>query len=305
MKVLIKDWIPRFQYYMRMKNSSERTIKNYSRWIAELASFSLTRVKKEASKISWEDISKEQTQGKIPTDQGMILDFLTYLSTVRKYQAASTAACISALKTFYRFLQAQNAIEENPMTQIEKPRIKKQDLVYLKHDQVMSFLGTIQDPQHYLILRLLYATGLRVSEIHDVKIEDFDLTARSIKILGKGEKYRTVFVDEETIQLIKNHVKERIKGPLFLGQLGKPFSVRGIQILCHRYAPIGITPHKLRHSHASELYKNCRDLNVVRESLGHSSLSTTSIYLHTDLEDRKAAYDKSFPLSKTFKEAML
>ncbi len=93
-------------------------------------------------------------------------------------------------------------------------------------------------------------------------------------------------------------IGDRKEGPLFPGQMGKPISPRTIQFIFRQYAPEGITPHKLRHSYASELYSRSRNLKVVQENLGHSSIKTTEIYLHTDVEERKKVYREFFPLSK-------
>jgi site-specific recombinase XerC len=114
--------------------------------------------------------------------------------------------------------------------------------------------------------------------------------------MGKGDKIRTVFIDEVTLGEIKTFIGDRTMGPLFPGQRGHGISPRSVQIIFKKYAPSGVTPHKIRHSYASELYRRSKNLRVVQENLGHTSIKTTEIYLHTDLDERKRVYREYFPL---------
>ena len=130
-----------------------------------------------------------------------------------------------------------------------------------------------------------------------MNIEDIDFEEQTIRIKGKGGKIRTVFIDPETLREMEPFIGNRIEGPLFVGQQGNHISPRTVQHLFERYAPAGITPHKIRHSYASELFRRSKNLRVVQENLGHSSIKTTEIYLHTDLDERKRVYQQYFPLS--------
>jgi integrase/recombinase XerC/integrase/recombinase XerD len=183
------------------------------------------------------------------------------------------------------------------MVGIERPRIKHQEIRYLKHSQVLKLIDAITDPRDKLIVRTIYATGVRVSELCSIDIGDIDFEERTIRIRGKGDKIRIVFVDEETLEAIRKFIETRIEGPLFVGQQGKHISPRAVQHIFRHYAPAGITPHKIRHSYASELYRRSKNLRVVQENLGHTSIKTTEIYLHTDLEERRQVYQQFFPLS--------
>ena len=183
------------------------------------------------------------------------------------------------------------------MISIDRPKLKEKELKYLKHNQVMNLLKNIKDERDRLIIRTIYATGVRVSELCGIDISNIDFEDRTIRILGKGGKVRTVFVDEETLSEIDKFTGGRIDGPLFLGQMNQPISPRTVQYIFTKYAPKGITPHKIRHSYASELYKRSKNLRVVQENLGHSSIQTTEIYLHTDVDERRDIYQKYFPLS--------
>jgi len=185
---------------------------------------------------------------------------------------------------------------------VERPRIKNQELKYLKHSQVIRLIRSIEDRRNRLIVRLIYATGVRVSELCAINVEDIDFEEQTIRVKGKGDKIRTVFVDEETLEDIDEFIGNKIEGPLFVGQQGNHISPRTVQHIFKENAPDGITPHKIRHSYASELYRRSKNLRVVQENLGHSSIKTTEIYLHTDLEERKRVYQQYFPLSNGKKE---
>jgi integrase/recombinase XerC/integrase/recombinase XerD len=168
---------------------------------------------------------------------------------------------------------------------------------YLKHNQVLRLLDSIEDLRDKLIVRTIYATGVRVSELCNMNVEDIDFDEHTIRIRGKGDKIRTVFVDDDTLTDILKLIGNRIVGPVFIGQQGKNISSRAIQHIFKNYAPSGITPHKIRHSYASELYKRSKNLRVVQENLGHTSIKTTEIYLHTDIDERRQVYQQYFPLS--------
>jgi integrase/recombinase XerC/integrase/recombinase XerD len=188
------------------------------------------------------------------------------------------------------------------MVGVERPRIKDQELKYLKHSQVLRLIDSIENDRDRLIIRTIYATGVRVSELANINIEDIDFDEHTIRIRGKGGKIRMVFIDEDTLAEISKFVGTAITGPLFTGQQGRHISARTIQHLFRKYAPAGITPHKIRHSYASELYRRSKNLRVVQENLGHSSIKTTEIYLHTDLDERKQIYHQFFPLSDQKRE---
>jgi integrase/recombinase XerC/integrase/recombinase XerD len=183
------------------------------------------------------------------------------------------------------------------MMGIERPRMKQQEIRYLKHSQVLRLIDAIEDPRDKLIVRTIYATGVRVSELCSINIEDIDFEEHTIRIKGKGDKIRIVFLDDETLGAIRTFIGIAVEGPLFVGQQGKHISPRAIQHLFRHYAPAGITPHKIRHSYATELYRRSKNLRVVQENLGHTSIKTTEIYLHTDIDERRQVYQQFFPLS--------
>ncbi|MFA7197926.1 MAG: site-specific tyrosine recombinase/integron integrase [Methanoculleus sp.] len=298
-KTSFSEWLERFTSYLRMRNYSPRTIKKYGQTIQWFARYAWLREHLGPDGISIDDAAFESAplDADVNVSAALVTDYFSFLSEARDYKPKTLHRMISTLSSFYRYLSAQGAVIANPMLGVERPRIKNQELKYLKHSQVIRLLNTIENERDRLIVRLIYATGVRVSELCAINVEDIDFEEQTIRVKGKGDKIRTVFVDEETLDVINGFIGNTIQGPLFLGQQGNHLSPRTVQHLFKQYAPAGITPHKIRHSYASELYRRSKNLRVVQENLGHSSIKTTEIYLHTDLDERRTVYQQYFPLS--------
>lgn len=296
------EWLPRFLHHLRMRNYSPGTIESYGRVIRKFGYYLWIRRTKGAEKLAvyWEDLAHARLDTEVDTTPIIIDDFLAFLTSMRDYKATTLQRIISSLSSFYRYLFVQGAIETNPLPAVDRPRIKEKELKYLKHNQVMRLLDSIPkaDERDRLIIRLIYATGVRVSELCGITISDIDFDDHTIRVLGKGGKIRLVFVDEDTLDEIDRFIGGRIDGPLFVGQMGHALSPRTVQHIFKQRAPEGITPHKIRHSYASELYRRSKNLRVVQENLGHSSIQTTEIYLHTDVDERRSVYRQYFPLSQ-------
>lgn len=293
------EWLVSYRHYLRMRNYSPRTIQSYEQVVRHFASYVwLRRNNPEKIELFWEDFSNARLDTTVEVKPVLITDYFTFINTKKPYKAKTTHRIISTLSSFYRFLYSQGVITANPMVAIERPKIKDQELRYLKHSQVLRLIASIEDDRDRLIVRTIYATGVRVSELCGINIEDIDFEDEMIKVRGKGGKIRIVFVDHDTLEEISRFIGNRIEGPLFLGQMGHHISPRSVQHIFKKYAPQGITPHKIRHSYASELYRRSKNLRVVQENLGHTSIKTTEIYLHTDLDERRKVYQEFFPLSE-------
>ncbi len=293
------EWLKSYRNYLRMRNYSPRTLNSYEQVLRHFAYYVWLRRHTEVSKlvIYWKDFENARLDTDVEVTPVIINDFLSFVSTTQTYKPKTFHRIISTLSSFYRFLYTQGAVSANPLTGVDRPRIKQQEVKYLKHNQVLRLLESIEDLRDKLIVRTIYATGVRVSELCNMNIEDIDFDEHTIRIRGKGDKMRTVFVDDDTLADLLKFIGNRIIGPVFLGQQGKNISSRAIQHIFKNYAPTGITPHKIRHSYASELYKRSKNLRVVQENLGHTSIKTTEIYLHTDIDERRQVYQQYFPLS--------
>ena len=295
------EWLKSYRNYLRMRNYSPRTLDSYEQVIRHFGYYIWLRRNTDVTKLVfyWKDFEKARLDTSVDVTPVLVNDFLSFVSSMQTYKPKTFHRIISTLSSFYRFLYSQEIVRANPLTGIDRPRIKQQEVKYLKHNQVLRLIDSIEDPRDKLIVRTIYATGVRVSELCNINIEDIDFDEHTIRIRGKGDKIRTVFVDEDTLADMLKFIGNRIVGPLFVGQQGKHISSRAIQHIFKHYAPQGITPHKIRHSYASELYKRSKNLRVVQENLGHTSIKTTEIYLHTDIDERRQVYQQYFPLSGT------
>jgi integrase/recombinase XerC/integrase/recombinase XerD len=293
------EWLKSYRNYLRMRNYSPRTLDSYEQVIKHFGYYIWLRRNTDVTKLVfyWKDFDKARLDTSVDVTPIIVNDFLSFVSSMQTYKPKTFHRIISTLSSFYRFLYTQGVVTANPLTGIDRPRIKQQDVKYLKHNQVLRLIDSIEDPRDKLIVRTIYATGVRVSELCNMNIEDIDFDEHTIRIKGKGDKIRIVFVDDDTLVEILRFIGNRIIGPLFVGQQGKHISSRAIQHIFKHYAPSGITPHKIRHSYASELYKRSKNLRVVQENLGHTSIKTTEIYLHTDIDERRQVYQQYFPLS--------
>src|SRR4030043_2391933 len=294
------EWLKSYRNYLRMRNYSPRTLNSYEQVIKPFAYYVWLRRHTDVTKlvIYWKDFENARLDTDVEVTPVIINDFLSFVSTTQTYKPKTFHPIISTLSSFYRFLYTQGAVTTNPLTGIDRPRIKQQEVKYLKHNQVLRLLDSIEDLRDKLIVRTIYASGVRGSELCNMNIEDIDFDEHTIRIRGKGDKMRTVFVDDDTLAELLKFIGNRIIGPVFLGQQGKNISSRAIRHIFKNYAPPGITPHKIRHSYASELYKRSKNLRVVQENLGHTSIKTTEIYLHTDIDERRQVYQQYFPLSE-------
>ncbi len=294
------EWLTSYRHYLRMRNYSARTIQSYEQVVRHFAYYVWLRRNSDPQKlvVYWDDLSKARLDTSVDVKPVLISDYFSFLSSIKTYKPKTLHRIISTLSSFYRFLYAQEAISTNPLLGIERPKIKDQELRYLKHSQVVRLIESIEDPRDRLIVRTIYATGVRVSELCAMDIGDIDFEEETIRVRGKGGKIRIVFVDRDTLDDMATFIDDRIAGPLFPGQQGHHISPRSVQHIFKQYAPPGITPHKIRHSYASELYRRSKNLRVVQENLGHTSIKTTEIYLHTDLDERRRVYQEFFPLAE-------
>jgi len=297
------ELIPRFIQYLKMRNYSAKTLVSYDQTLTRFGHY-IWLTKNSRATITPESFQKHplRLETEVEVTAIEITSYLSFLTESREYHATTLNRILSSLSSFYRFMIMQDVLTVNPVPRIDRPRVKDVELRYLKHSQVIRLLRSIPDPRDKLIVRIIYATGVRVSELCSINVEDIDIDDQMIRVRGKGGKIRMVFVDQETLDEIDLMVDDRLSGPLFFGQQGNHISPRTVQHIFRKYAPDGITPHKIRHSYASELYRRSKNLRVVQENLGHASIKTTEVYLHTDLDERRRVYHDYFPLSSPERE---
>ncbi|ADI01277.1 MAG TPA: site-specific tyrosine recombinase XerD [Syntrophothermus lipocalidus] len=241
-----------------------------------------------------------------------VVDFLGWLlKGGRAY--SSLARTLSALKSFFRFMQKERYILTNPTDNIESPQVVRRLPRVLSVSEVEKLLEqpnpvTVRGIRDRAMLELMYATGLRVSELLALQLEDINLVAGFVRCLGKGRKERivpvnktSVFWVERYISRSRNHlVKSSLERTLFVNAKGKKLSRQGFWKILNGYARQAgiekeIHPHTLRHSFATHLLENGADLRAVQEMLGHADISTTQIYTHLTKSRLREVYEKSHP----------
>ena len=240
-------------------------------------------------------------------------DIMNYTKYLREQQLATSSINhnISVLRAFYKFLVVSNHFITDPMDYIEPPRLRKTLPKVLSYDEVKNLLDIdLVDKYSYrnkAMLELMYATGLRVSELINLKPNDLDLDMDLIRTLGKGSKERVIPVGEYAIYFVKKYLFEYrnqfLKDNtdyLFLNNHGKKLTRQGFYKLIKELAikkniKTEFSPHTLRHSFATHLLDRGADIVSIKEMLGHSSLSTTQIYTHISNQKLKDEYTKFHP----------
>jgi len=220
----------------------------------------------------------------------------------------------AALRTFYKFLVERHGLQDNPLKQVQLPKLDRNLPVVLTAKQIEALLGAPLSMEKSdrapkwmplrdaAILELFYSSGLRLAELASLTIGDVDPFTETVRVLGKGRKERIVPVGAPALEAIQKyrHAAGANAGPLFINKSRRRLSVRSVWLSLKRYLdhagiPQTISPHKLRHSFATHMLDAGADLRSVQTLLGHASLSTTQIYTHVTVERLKKAYDKAHP----------
>lgn len=243
-------------------------------------------------------------------------DFRDYLFHLMKRGLAASSVRIrfSAIRAFYKYLLKRGEVTVNPVAEVGLPKQRRQLPVTLSQTQIGDLLSaplraplSKQAPawaplRDAAILELFYSSGLRLSELADLDVEDCNAVQESVRVLGKGRKERVTPVGELASEAIQKyrHAAKVHSGPLFINKQRRRLGKTSIWEMIRRYQvmagiPIAISPHKLRHSFATHLLDNGADLRSVQELLGHANLSTTQIYTHVTKDRLRKAYDQAHP----------
>lgn len=234
---------------------------------------------------------------------------LNFKSNDERYASASISHAVHVVSSFFTFLQRQHLIATNPMQFITAPKAKNalpRVLSAQEIDQLTSTeLKTPQDIRNRAITELLFSSGLRVGELISLNLGDISFDMREVRVVGKGDKERVVPVGRVALAAIEQYLAVRSyfkprDNALFVNRLGTRLNVRTVQTFIKEAAKNTgltgtVTPHKLRHSFATELLNHGADLRLVQEMLGHSNLGTTQIYTHVDLARLQAVYNHAHP----------
>ena len=292
-----RKYLQEFKLYIEVeKNFSKHTVTAYT---SDILSFLVWLDDRQISDVTY----------------ALIREYLVYIQQFN-YSKTTTARKIASLRTFYRFLYREKVVETNPALGIHSPKKGKTLPEFLTESEMEQVLNNIkmESPAGYrnrAILELLYATGMRISELSDLNFENLNLDENEIKVFGKGAKERIVLVSARAKEflikyiktarlLIDKNAKENPDSPVFINKTGyrlQPQSVRFAikEVMEKIELPKHVTPHVFRHSFATRLLENGADLRIVQELLGHSSISNTQIYTHVSTEKLRQSYNIAHP----------
>ncbi|MGD9346274.1 MAG: tyrosine recombinase XerC [Candidatus Aminicenantes bacterium] len=284
-------------YLKHEKNASPHTIASYRRDLEQLAAYLKAR-----------NVSLKKT------DNVVLRGFLATLYE-RRDKKSTVARKLAAIRSFFQFCIRKKWREDNPAEVVATPKQEKSVPSFLSEEDMDAFLDLPKtakplDLRDKSMLELLYATGLRVSELVGIDLEDINFEERLIRVRGKGKKERLVpfgRIAAESLALyvqIRNqiHSGQIDQNALFLNYRGARLTARSVERVVDKYIRFSamrrkISPHSLRHSFASHLLSRGADLRVIQELLGHESLATTQKYTHLDLKQLLDVYKKSHPRS--------
>lgn len=286
--------------------------------------------------IDYLKFEKRYSHHTITSYQTDLFDFLNYLeqlfgktaikkidhSSVRswlaslkenKFTAKSINRKISSLRSFFKYLLKTGVIESTPMINVVSPKISKRLPVFVKEEDTRKLVETLNTVTENwktlngkMLITLFYATGMRLSELINLRDKHFDSSRSQIKVLGKGNKERIIPINSEVIRIIRDYQKqkdkyfEKTEDTLLVTEKGKRMYPKYGYLLVKKYLCEVSTldkksPHVLRHTFATHLMNNGADLNAVKELLGHSSLAATQVYTHNTIEKLKDIHKKAHP----------
>jgi len=220
---------------------------------------------------------------------------------------------ISSLKSFFKYLVKTSVLDQTPMTRIVTPRNSKRLPDFIQEGDAGKLMADLRNTENWkglntkLLITLFYTTGVRLSELINLKEGQVDFGKKQIKVLGKGNKERIIPVSEDIVAMIKDYIQhkkkefERTDSTLLVTEKGKKMYSKYPYLLVKKFLTSEVktlnkkSPHVLRHSFATHLSNKGADLNAIKELLGHSSLAATQVYTHNTIEKLKNVYKKAHP----------
>jgi integrase/recombinase XerC len=278
------------QYLSSEKGCSEHTILSYRK--------SINLFTRWRGDFTWRTLSTEDFRG-----------FLAFCHSIKlKHSSIRTTMC--GLRSFMNFMVARGGLLVNPLADVQLPKKRKSLPRFLSIEKATELMSAPYNSKtgkvgrapweadrNTAILELLYGCGLRLSELVGLDVDDLDTVNKTVRVSGKGQKERIVPVCDPALFAIDRYRQEANvqEGPLFLSKLRKRMGPYAVWSMIRKYAGKGISPHKLRHSYATHLMDGGADLRTVQALLGHSSMSTTTIYTHTSIARLSKAYQAAHP----------
>jgi len=299
----MRDLVHAFLNYLAVeKGFSANTVGAYRNDLDQLAGFIEGMASTKGFKAEWSYV-----------DRNLLINYIIDLKD-RNYSSATVARKVAAVKSFFSFLVAERKIQNDPTENISSPKVNKSLPKPLSLAEIEILLAepakssTPEAMRDVAMLELLYAGGMRVSELMDLNINDINLKAGFVRCLGKGSKERIIPIHDRAIRSVKEYISEArphlLKGKeeqaLFLNRRGDRLTRQGFWLILKGHAKSAgikkvVTPHTLRHSFATHILSGGADLRAVQELLGHANISSTQIYTHLTSEHVRHAYDKAHP----------
>jgi len=294
----------KFKKYLDVeKGYSKLTIKEYDSDLHQLHKYLL------------EELDFKEGFKPDEVDRLDISEFLADAVIINDNKAVTRNRKLFAVRSFYKYLLHYNIVAKNPAEAIESSKTDTRlEPIYLKLKEAQKFIqaidqaGGINCLRDLAIVKLFLYAGLRISELVNLDFDNIDFEDGSIKFYGKGKKERYVPLHHDVVLAIRRYMRERnsikikesdARQAVFISRHGRRINPRTIQLFVKKYAKKAglsradkITPHKLRHTFASTLYRQTKDIKVLQDLLGHANLSTTQIYTHVDTEEKKNAIDE-------------
>ncbi|MCX8084008.1 MAG: tyrosine recombinase XerC [Calditerrivibrio sp.] len=296
----LNEAIDSFSNFLKIeKNASNHTIRSYMNDLIELLNFL------ENDKITVIDI-----------DYFSLRTYVTQLYE-KKLSKTTIERKISTIKSFFKFLIQKGILEENPARMLKFPKKEKKLFKVFNIDDLFNLLeipdkSTIMGMRDALLMELMYGTGVRVSELVGIEIDDIDFVGMRLRIRGKGKKERMIPLADFHISFLKKYLtlrdeiasKREVKtNKIFINKYGTTLTDRSVRRIVEKYLkiaglPLDFSPHSFRHSFATHMLEGGADLRTIQTLLGHSSLSTTQKYTHLNLSDILKIYDQTHPFAK-------
>ena len=288
------------------KGYSVNTLIAYRNDLQQFLRFLREQSSRKAAVASWSDVSKQD-----------LIAFILFLKGEREYSSATVARKVAAVKSFFHYLLTERRVNEDPSATLDSPKVRKYLPKAISKEEVDLLLAAPADidsargRRDRAILELLYATGMRVSEVVNLDVGDVDPPSGTVRCLGKGNKERVIPIYDRAIRAVEEYLErgrlQLLKKPdqraLFLNHRGNRLTRQGLWLIIKRYVEdLGIktpvTPHTLRHSFATHLLNGGADLRNVQELLGHANISTTQVYTQVSSDRLRTAYDEAHPRAK-------
>jgi len=302
----VKEAIDKFLNYLAVeKGFSQNTIEAYRNDLNQLVGFLEEEAAKGGAIKPWTAFDRQS-----------ILSYLTNMKE-RRYAATTVARKVAAIKSFFGFMVAEGLVKDNPTRDVPSPRVGKSLPKPISITQARQLLeetekrATPEAKRDKAMLQLLYASGMRVSELVSLNLKDVDTEGGYVRCFGKGGKERLIPIHSQAVAALKDYISQghtRLKTgggeeALFLNRRGERLTRQGLWQIIKGYAKsaklgVKITPHTLRHSFATHMLSGGADLRSVQELLGHANISTTQVYTHLTTEHIRRAYEKSHPRAK-------